>query len=205
MEKTPYVHLYTDALEALPLLARGSNAAVFMAIGILLPKHQNGPKLQDLVTATGLSVRTIQAALSHLIHSGLVTETTDGEFTPNRHIEYRRNTHIVRTAPIDQSFNQSSKIQNQSNPSALTEKDFGLAYSGISDLLLLYQGGIKADEIELFKELFAEFPDPALHARAVKITKERAERPNYKYYARVVRSGAIETLPKQTEVLEVLL
>jgi hypothetical protein len=209
MEKSPYVHLYTDVLEAMPLLARGSNAAVFVTIGILLPKHPNGPQLEDLVRATGLSVRTVQAALTHLIGSGLVAETTGGDFTPNLYIDYRRNTHNVCNDPIDRSINLQSKTKNHSNQSALIpeKNDFGLAYNALETLLILGGGGLSPVDREAFKELWTEYPDPELHRRARDITKKRATRPNYKYYERVVQTGAIEYDAKENkaELIEVLL
>jgi hypothetical protein len=205
MDKTPYVHLYTDALEAMPVLARGSNAVVFITIGLLLPKHAEGPKLKDLMRATALSERTIQAALTLLISSGLVTETTGGEFTPNLYIDYRRNTQCVRS-PIDQSISFQS---NQSNPSALIpeKNDFGIAYNALETLLILGGGGLSPMERETFKELWNEYPDPALHKRARDITQKKATRPNYKYYERVVQTGAIEYDAKENkaELIEVLL
>jgi hypothetical protein len=208
MDKIPYVHLYTDALEAMPVLARGSNAVVFMTIGLLLPKHAEGPKIKDLMKATALSERTIQAALTLLISSGLVIETTGGEFTPNLYIDYRRNTQCVRS-PIDQSIDFQSKTKNHPNQSALIpeKNEFGLAYNALETLLILGGGGLSPMERESFKELWKEYPDAALHKRARDITKKRAARPNYKYYERVVQTGALDytAKEKELEVLEVLL
>lgn len=193
MEKIPYVHLYTDALEAMPVLARGSNAVVFMTTGLLLPKHPEGPKLQDIVNATALSVRTIQAALTLLIGSGLVIETSDGKFTPVKHIDYRRYTHCTRT-PIDQSISQSNQ-SSSSDQELSTEKEFTVAFERLTSMLLL-SGGIRSDEVEAFQTLWDECPDQDIHSRAIGITMERAERPNYKYYEAVVRSGAVVYKPK---------
>lgn len=212
MNKTPYVHNSTAELEAMPLLSRGSNAAVFHTIGLLMPSMENGVAESEIAKYTGLHVSTVRTTLANLLTSGLIIQA-NGNYTAAKYIYFRKPT-LLASEPAkkvfsrdDRSLNQSSKIQNQSNQSVLVpeKNDFGLAYSAINDLLLLYHGGIKPDEIELFKELWDEFPDPERHARAIEITKKRAERPNYRYYDKVVRSGAMETLPKQGEVLEVLL
>ncbi|MBA2705845.1 MAG: hypothetical protein H0U60_18570 [Blastocatellia bacterium] len=194
MDKIPYAHLSTDVLDKLPFLASGSNAVVFMAIGILLPMRPNGPKVQDLINATALSARTIQAALTLLINNGMVIETSGGEFTPAKHIDYR-GTSFVRTA-IDQSINRQSNQNQSSSVKLSTEKEFGQAYSAVAAMLQA-GGGVSPATLELFGELWDAYPDLELHRRAVAITLKRAARPNYKYYAAVVQSGAVDSDAKE--------
>ena len=212
MNKTPYVHNYTDELEAMPLLSRGSNAAVFHTIGLLMPSMENGVPESEIAKYTGLHVSTIRTTLANLQTSGLIIQA-NGNYTAAKYIYFRKPI-IQASEPVkkvfsrdDDDFNQSSKIKNQSNPSALVpeKNDFGLAYNALETLLILGGSGLSPIERESFKDLWAEFPDPELHRRARDIMQKKADRPNYRYYEKVVRTGAIETLPKQAEVLEVLL
>lgn len=193
---TPYVHLYNDALEDLPLLAKGSNAVTLLTIGKLLPQNPEGVNALQIINATALSARTIQAALTLLISNGLVLETSDGKFTPVKHIEYRKYTNNVRT-PIESSINQSNQSV-KSNQSLVrnTEKEFASAYSAFAAMC----GGVVSPSVaEQFGELWDEFPDVELHQRAVRITLANAERPNLKYYEAVIRTGAVERAPKKDE------
>lgn len=206
MNKIPYVHLYTDGLTVMQLLARGSNAAVFLTVGLMIPTHPNGASEQEIISWTGLTGQTVRTTLANLQHSGLIEKTSGGNYTTTTYIEYHKPGKNNFT-DSDDDFNQSSKIKNQSNQSALVpeKNDFGLAYNALETLLILGGSGLSPMDREAFKDLWAEFPDPELHRRARDIMQKKADRPNYRYYEKVVRTGAIETLPKQSEVLEVLL
>jgi hypothetical protein len=206
MDKTPYVHNYTDELEALPFLARGSNAVVFHTIGLLLPTYPDGTDAETISKFTAVTERTVRATLVLLKHSGLIAETSDGKYIPVKYIEYRKpgayNAHPGMNQSID--FQSNKSIQSSK---LFTENDFGIAYNALETLLILGGGGLSPIDREAFKELWTEYPDPALHQRARDITKKRAARPNYKYYERVVQTGAIEYDAKENkaELIEVLL
>jgi hypothetical protein len=206
MEKIPYVHLYTDALEALPFLARGSNAVVFAAVGLLLPTYPDGADAETVANFCALTKRTVDATLGLLLHSGLIAETSDGNFIPVKYIEYRKPDARVARTGIDSSIFQSSKSNQSVNQSS--GEEFSKSYTALCNWLLL-RGGIRSDESEAFKMLYAENPDPELHKRALEISQRKAETPNYKYYARVVESGAVDydakSKTKEPEPIEVLL
>lgn len=89
MNRPPFVYLYSDAQEALQILARGKNGVVWVTLGILLPTHPEGITLGEVVTITGLTKDTVQAALTSLTVSGLI-EDIGGNFAPSKYMEYRK-------------------------------------------------------------------------------------------------------------------
>lgn len=196
MDKTPYVHVYVDLLEAMGMLAHGSNSVVFHTIGLLMPtKGEDGVKVKDVAKYTGLSSKTILAALEPLMTSGLIQEQYPGTYIAVKYIEYRKERKFLVTHPDDVHLIKKNQSSNQSNPSKLiTGEEFKVAYNAF---VTLVGGMVNPTDAELFGELWDETPDAELHKRAVVITKKRADRPNFKYYASVVRSGAVDYETKE--------
>lgn len=213
MEKIPYAHLYTDVLGVMQMLARGSNAAVFLTIGSALPIRPAGITESEIVTFTGLSAATVKAALSNLQTLRLI-ECLDGTYKPVRHIEYRKPI-LSRGESTDNknnfvgnpnhSVNRFSN-QNQSVGHSVvgTDVQFSKAIQALAGVLLSY-GGMNALEMQDFAELWADYPSPERHAAALEVMLERATRPNYRYYASCVRNGATPKTSQNAERVEVVL
>lgn len=201
--KRPYRHLYCDVANELPFLAKRSCAVVFLTIGI-----KDGVTVDDIMAATRLDERTIGSALSLLEQNGFI-QTSGGKYISADYIEDKRTgfvqTNNVCTKYDDHSINRQSKSNQSSSVESNTEKDFVNTIQALSSVLLL-SGGIRHDEAAAFNLLWDEYPDAELHARALRIMQTRAERPNYKYYEKVVRSGAYEKPTAQTvETVTVIL
>ena len=217
MNKRPYVHLYADVQDKLGILARGSNAVVFLAIGILTPAKAEGVDWQDIAGVTGLSDRAIKPALEILLTSGLIEKTAfRGKYNAANYMDYKKPTHTVCDGNDNLSINRQSSV-NQSKSKAVSTEDkesFGTCLRALAAVLMSY-GGMNAVEMQDFSELWTDYPDTELHERALQIMIERADRPNYRYYAAVVRSGAKPTTyptkresvkrEKQAAVLEITL
>lgn len=204
MEKTPYVHAYTDGLEAMQLLARGSNAVVFLTIGLAMP--EGGADEDEIARYTGLSIQTVRKTLTNLRSAGLI-ETSGGDYVTAKYIEYRKPVKNYFSPGIDQSINLQSNQSSSSIKKLSTEKEFGLALRGLADAITLSGGGsMNASEYEKFKELWDDVPDAATHTRALAITVKKATRPNFRYYDAVVRTGAVDyDAAKNPDVVEVTL
>ena len=190
MPKTPYVHNFTAELEVMPILARGSNAAIFHTIGLLLPTSENGATENEIAKYTGLSLKTVQSTLANLLQAGLIAKQGDN-YTVTKYIEYRK---------VERKFPQQGDSLSISNQSQNLNQAFAKALQELSGMLLL-SGGISAADIQDFNELWTDYPDAETHARAIAITLEKAGRPNYKYYRAVVQSGAhkVEAKPYPTK------
>ena len=177
MPKMPYVHNSTAELEVMPILARGSNAAIFHTIGLLLPTSAEGATENEIAKYTGLSLKTVQNTLTNLLAVGLIAEQSD-KYTVTKYISYGKE----RKFPPDDdnlSINHQSSNQNQ----------FEISLRELGAMLLPY-GGLRPQDYEAFKELWNDCADPETHKRALQITLDSAERPNYKYYEKVVLTGA---------------
>lgn len=215
MNRPPFVYLYDDAQEALQILARGKNAAVWLTLGILLPTHPDGVSSAEIVRLTGLTKETVDAALTSLTVSKLI-EHIGGNFAPSRYIEYRKASKKILSDASDKSINRQSNHQSNQGLNVGTEvqDSFEKAMRAVAAMLLPY-GGMKANEYTAFKELWNDCADPATHARAIEITLASAERPNYRYYEKVVLTGAQPTTyptkqervkrAKETAAIEIVL
>lgn len=206
MDKIPYVQNSIDELDVMPILARGSNAAVFHTIGLLLPSHPFGASVRDITKYTGLSEKTISTTVANLQHFGLIEETSGGNYTTAKYIRFPKERNFLS---LDDSINLQSKsnqsIQSQSG-STLTEKNFGSTYRALDDALILAGRGMSPLDAEKFRELWDEYPDAELHARALDIMRRKAQRPNFRYYDAVVRTGAVDyDAAKNPNVVEVTL
>lgn len=197
MEKIPYAHLYTDVLGVMQMLARGSNAAVYLAIGAAMPIRPAGLNEIEIVTYTGLSAQTVKAALSNLQTLGII-ECQDGAYKTVRYIEYRKATLPRDESNVGKNFfpdNKNHSINRQSNLSVnpkskmSTDEEFSLALQALARVLFSY-GGLNALEMQDFAELWTDYPSPERHAAALEVMLERAAKPNYRYYAACVRNGA---------------
>lgn len=104
-QKRRYVHLYCDVLDKLHLLAHGSNAVIYIAIGAM----PEGATIETIATYTGLTKRTIEQTVETLITNGLVTEPNHGNYNAVNYIEYRKPVRETHTEDrMNLSFNQPS-------------------------------------------------------------------------------------------------
>lgn len=188
--KRPYRHLYCDIASELPFLAKRSCAVVFLTIGIM-----DGVTVNDIMAVTRLDERTVESALSLLKQNGFI-QTIGGKYISAEYIQDKRPTSFAETNNVcaksdDHSINRQSNQNQSSSLESNSAKEFAKSFEALAGALLL-AGGIRHDEAAQFRLLWEEYPDAELHERALRIMRERAERPNYKYYDKVVRSGAYE-------------